>query len=160
MGGGAPIIEGPLTAEHLAELAVQSAAALSPALGLVPCHVLAHLKNSPPGLTGMAVRIEGQKTLIVIGVLSNPAGRCQIARALFQLEATQEPEVADQDDAIGELCNVLAGRIKVATAATDRTMRLTPPEKITGEAFAGYKRLRAIRVAFGGIPAALVIAMP
>jgi len=159
MAGGAPI-EGPLTAENLAELAVQSASALAPVLGLVPCHVLAHLKIWPPGLTGMAVRIEGQKTMMVIGVLSNAAGRCQIARALFQLEANQEPPMADQDDAIGELCNVLAGRIKVATAATDRTMRLTPPEKITGEAFARYTRFSAIRVAFGGIPAALVIAMP
>jgi hypothetical protein len=159
MGGGAPI-QGPLTAENLAELAVESASALSPVLGLVPCHVLAHLKISPPGLTGMAVRLEGQQTTIIIGVLSNPAGRSQIARVLFQLEAHQEPPAADEDDAIGELANVLAGRIKAATAATDRTLRLTPPEKITGEAFANYPRFSAIRVSFGGIPAALVIAIP
>jgi CheY-specific phosphatase CheX len=66
----------------------------------------------------------------------------------------------DQDDAIGELANVLAGRIKAATAATDHTMRLAPPEKITGEAFAAYARFSAIRVSFGTIPAALVIAIP
>lgn len=159
MGGGAPI-EGPLTAENLAKVAVESAAALSPALGLVPCQVVAHLKTSPPGLTGMAVRIEGQKVTVVIGVLSNAAGRSQIARALFQLETNQEAAMNDQDDAIGELANVLAGRIKAATAAADATMRLTPPEKVTGEAFAGYARVSVIRVSFGSIPAALVIAMP
>ena len=43
----------------------------------------------PAGLTGMAVRIEGQQTRMVIGVLSNAAGRCPIARALFQLEASE-----------------------------------------------------------------------
>jgi CheY-specific phosphatase CheX len=159
MAGGAPI-QGPLTARNLGELAVESASALSPVLGLVPCRVLAHLKSSPPGLAGMAVRLEGQKTLIIVGVLSNAAGRSQLVRALFQLDAHQEEPLPDEDDAIGELANLLAGRVKAATAATDRTMRLTPPEKITGEAFAQYARFSAIRVSFGAIPATLVIALP
>jgi CheY-specific phosphatase CheX len=148
------------SAEHLADLAVESASALSPVLGLVPCQVLAHLKGSPPGLTGMAVRLEGVKTRIIIGVLSNSSGRSQIARALFQLEAHQTAPASDEDDAMGELANVLAGRIKAVTAVSDRTMRLTPPEKITGESLAICSKLSAIRVSFGGIPAALVIALP
>jgi CheY-specific phosphatase CheX len=152
---------GPLTVEDLANLAVESVSALAPVLGLVPCEVLARLKSSPPGLTGMAVRVEGTKTLVVVSVLSNAAGRSQIARALFQMEAHQEPPpVRDEDDAMGEVANVLAGQIKAATVSRDHTMRLTPPEKITGEATGRFEHVSAIRVSFGGVAAAIVVALP
>src|SRR5688572_12531140 len=101
--------------ERLAKVATDCLLGLGPVLGLAGCRVLGQLKLLPAGSSGMAVLIEGGgNTTIVVGVLSNPDGRAAIWRALCQLEVVQHPGPGDESDAIGELANVIAGRVKVA----------------------------------------------
>jgi hypothetical protein len=104
----------------------------------------------------MAVTLEGRPTCVVIAVVSNPEGRGAIARALFQLDAGQKPEPRDEADAVGELTNVIAGRIKVALA--EFAFRLSVPSALATEGAAPTQQV-ALRISFGSVPAALVIAL-
>lgn len=140
--------------ERLAKVAGECVVALGPVLGLQACRALGQLKLAPSGLSGMAVMLEGGSPAIVIGVLSNPAGRAAIARALFQMNESEQPQASDENDAVGELANVIAGRIKVALSQP--SLRLSVPAAISAEEAPRGEQV-TLRLSFGSVPAALVV---
>lgn len=135
------------------------ASKVGPMLGLAPCEVLARIRLPPSGLSGMAVTLEGKRPHVRIGVLTNPAGRAAIARALFRMEPHEKPEERDEADAVGELANVITGHVKAAMSALDTTMRIGLPTRVSADAFAGTGEQVTLRVSFGGVAAALVVTL-
>ena len=147
----------PDSVERWMEVVRDCAADVGPAMGLARCQVLAQLKAPPNGLSGVAVTLEGKKPHVLIGVLSNQAGRTAIARALLQMEPSETPNPEDETDAVGELANVITGHVKAAMCRIDATMRIGLPSAVTAEAFASRTNQITLRVSFGTVPAALVI---
>src|SRR5215510_4430175 len=140
--------------ERWTEVVRDCAANVGPAMGLAPCQVLATLKVPPAGLSGVAVSLEGVKPHVLIGVLSNQAGRAAIARALFQMEAEERPKPEDETDAVGELANVISGHVKsVMSSRIDATMRIGLPSAVSAESFSARTDQITLRVSFGSVPA-------
>ncbi|HKU41347.1 MAG TPA: chemotaxis protein CheX [Polyangiales bacterium] len=135
------------------------AANVGPAMGLAPCQVLGTLKAPAAGLSGVAITLEGEKPHVLIGVLSNQAGRTAIARALFQMGPTESPNPEDETDAVGELANVLTGHVKAAMSRVDAKMRIGLPYAVNADAFAPCAGQVTLRVSFGSVPAALVVTL-
>jgi hypothetical protein len=131
---------------------------VGPVLGLVPFQVVGRIKTPPTGLSGMAITLEGKRPLIRIGVLTNGPGQVAIARALFQMGPTETPSDSDGTDALGELANVISGHVKASMSAVDTTMRLGLPTRVGGDALSNANETITLRVSFGGVPAALVVA--
>lgn len=146
--------EGTLSLERLAKVGGDCLLALGPVLGLQHCRLLGQLKAAPPGLSGMVVAIEGGSPTILVGVLSNPEGRTAIARAVFEMGQGELPDPRDEADAVGELANVIAGRVKVALGRL--SCRLSVPSAWAVDTAQAGERA-ALRVSFGSVPAALVI---
>jgi Chemotaxis phosphatase CheX len=132
---------------------------VGPAMGLPPCQVIATLKSPPSGLSGVAVTLEGVKPHVLIGVLSNQVGRTAIARAIFQMEESEKPKPEDETDSLGELANCISGQVKAAMSAFDTTMRIGLPSAVSAEAFASRNHQITLRIAFGSVPAALVVSL-
>ena len=63
----------------------ECASNVGPAMGLAPCQVLATLKAPANGLSGVAITLENERPIVLIGVFSNSGGRAAIARAVFQM---------------------------------------------------------------------------
>jgi len=145
-----------LDAERLAKVAGDCLLALGPVLGLSHCRLLGQLRLAPSGLSGMAVTLEGNVASVVVGVLSNQEGRTAIARALFQMGAGEQPAARDEADAVGELANVIAGRIKLALS--ELSSRLSVPTALAADA-APLGEQVTLRISFGNVPAALVIGL-
>ena len=145
--------------ERWTEVVRDCAANVGPMMGLAPCQVLATLKAPPAGLTGVAVSLEGVKPHVLISVLSNAAGRTAIARALFQMEASERPKPEDETDAVGELANVISGHVKSVMSPIDATMRIGLPSAVSAESFSTRSDQITLRVSFGTVPAALVVTL-
>jgi CheY-specific phosphatase CheX len=145
--------------ERWSEAVRECAANVGPAMGLPPCQVIAVLKAPPSGLSGVAVTLEGEKPLVLIGVLSNQAGRTAIARAVFQMSADEYPKPEDETDAVGELANVITGHVKTLMSRLDATMRIGLPSAVSAEAFSARPQQITLRVSFGTVPAALVVTL-
>lgn len=143
--------------ERWTEVVKDCAADVGPAMGLARCQVLAKLKAPPTGLSGVAVTLEGKKPHVLIGVLSNQAGRTAIARALLQMQPEEQPKPEDETDAVGELANVITGHVKAVMCKLDATMRIGLPSAVSAEAFSARTDQITLRVSFGTVPAALVI---
>lgn len=126
-------------------------------MGLQPCQILGTLKAPASGLSGVAVALESDKPHVLIGVLSNQAGRAAIARAIFQLQPNESPKPEDETDAVGELANVISGHVKAAMNRVDAKMRIGLPYAVNADAFAAYPVQITLRVSFGSVPAALVV---
>jgi hypothetical protein len=140
--------------------AVRSCAAnVGPAMGLAACQVLATLKAPPAGLLGVAVSLEGVRPHVLIGVLSNQAGRTAIARTVFQMGPHEQPNPEEEIDAVGELANVISGHVKTVMSRVDSTMRIGLPSAVGAEAFAARADQITLRVSFGTVPAALVVTL-
>jgi CheY-specific phosphatase CheX len=147
------------TVERWSEVVRDCAANVGPAMGLEACHVVATLKAPPAGLTGVAVTLEGARPHVLIGVLSNQAGRTAIARAVFQMTADERPKPEDETDAVGELANVISGHVKTKMCQLDMTMRIGLPSAVTTESFNSGNGQITLRVSFGSVPAALVVTL-
>jgi CheY-specific phosphatase CheX len=145
--------------ERWTEVVRDCASNVGPAMGLSQCQVLATLKAPPAGLSGVAVALEGIKPHVLIGVLSNAAGRTAIARALFQMEPTERPKPEDETDAVGELANVISGHVKSVMCRLDSTMRIGLPSAVSAESFSARSDQITLRVSFGTVPAALVVTL-
>ena len=94
---------------------------------------------------------------MLIGVLSNQVGRTAIARAIFQMDASERPKPEDETDAVGELANVISGHVKAAMSQVDSSMRIGLPSAVNAESFAARNDQITLRVSFGAVPAALVV---
>lgn len=143
--------------EDWTEVVRGCAARVGPAMGLPACRVIATLKAPPSGLTGVAIALEGTKPHVLIGVLSNQVGRTAIARAIFQMDASERPKPEDETDAVGELANVISGHVKAAMSQHDSNMRIGLPSAVNAESFAARNDQITLRVSFGAVPAALVV---
>jgi CheY-specific phosphatase CheX len=147
------------TLERWSAAVRECASNVGPAMGLPACQVLATLKSPPAGLTGVAITLEGNRPHVLIGVLSNQAGRIAIARAVFQMNPDERPKPEDETDAVGELANVITGHVKAAMSRIDATMRIGLPSAVHAEAFATRAEQVTLRVSFGSVPAALVVTL-
>jgi CheY-specific phosphatase CheX len=147
----------PDSVERWTEVVRNCAADVGPAMGLARCQVLAQLKAPPSGLSGVAITLEGRKPHVLIGVLSNQAGRMAIARALLQMTPEEELKPEDETDAVGELANCITGHVKAVMCKIDATMRIGLPSAVNAESFAARSDQITLRVSFGSVPAALVI---
>ena len=145
--------------ERWTEVVRECAANVGPAMGLAACQVLATLKVPPAGLTGVAVSLDGVRPHVMIGVLSNHAGRMAIARSVFQMEPGEKPRPEDEIDAVGELANCISGHVKTIMCRIDATMRIGLPSAVSAEAFAARADQVTLRVSFGSVPAALVVTL-
>lgn len=145
--------------EQWSEVVRECAASVGPAMGLQPCLVLGTLKAPALGLSGIAIALENDKPIILIGVLSNSAGRAAIARAVFQMAPNESPKPEDETDAVGELANVISGHVKAAMRGADAKMRIGLPYAVTADAFAAHQSQVTLRVSFGSVPAALVVTL-
>lgn len=145
--------------ETWTEVVRECAANVGPAMGLPPCQVLGTLKVPAAGLTGVAITLEGEKPHVLIGVLSNSAGRAAIARAVFQMQPSESPKPEDETDAVGELANVISGHVKAAMARIDGKMRIGLPYAVKADAFVPKPDQVTLRVSFGSVPAALVVTL-
>jgi hypothetical protein len=145
--------------EHWIEVVRDCAANVGPAMGLAPCQVLGTLKAPAAGLSGVAVALENDKPIVLIGVLSNSAGRAAIARALFHMAPNESPRPEDETDAVGELANVITGHVKAAMRRVDVKMRIGLPYAVSADAFAHGTSQITLRVSFGTVPAALVVTL-
>jgi hypothetical protein len=145
--------------EQWSEVVRDCAVNVGPAMGLAPCTVLATLKAPAMGLSGVAIALENEKPIVLIGVLSNSGGRAAIARAVFQMAPTECPKPEDETDAVGELANVISGHVKAAMSRVDAKMRIGLPYAVNAEAFAGNQTQITLRVSFGSVPAALVVTL-
>jgi Chemotaxis phosphatase CheX len=148
-----------ISVEDWTEVVRDCAANVGPAMGLAPCQVLGTLKAPAAGLSGVAITLEGDKPHVLIGVLSNQAGRTAIARALFQMGPTESPKPEDETDAVGELANVISGHVKAAMSRLDAKMRIGLPYAVNADAFAPCAGQVTLRVSFGSVPAALVVTL-
>lgn len=128
-------------------------------MGLQPCQVLATLKAPAIGLSGVAIALEHDKPILLIGVLSNSGGRAAIARAVFQMAPNESPKPEDETDAVGELANVISGHVKAAMSRVDAKMRIGLPYAVNADAFSGHQTQVTLRVSFGNVPAALVVTL-
>lgn len=135
------------------------AAKIGPAMGLAPCQVLGTLRAPAAGLTGVAVTLEGERPHVLIGLLSNPAGRAAIARAIFRMGPSELPRPEDEIDAVGELMNVITGHVKATMKRLDAKMRIGLPYAVNASAFAPCPGQVTLRVSFGSVPAALVVTL-
>jgi hypothetical protein len=145
--------------EHWTEVVRDCAANVGPAMGLAPCQVLGTLKAPASGLSGVAITLEGDRPHVLIGVLSNQAGRAAIARALFQMDPTESPRPEDETDAVGELANVISGHVKAAMCRIDSKMRIGLPYAVNADEFRACAGQVTLRVSFGSVPAALVVTL-
>lgn len=143
--------------ERWTEVVRDCACKVGPAMGLAPCRVLGTLKAPAAGLSGVAVTLDSDRPRLLIGVLSNQAGRSAIARALFQMGPSESPKPEDESDAVGELANVISGHVKSAMKRVDSKMRIGLPYAVNAEAFAPSPEQVTLRVSFGDVPAALVV---
>jgi len=148
-----------ISVEDWTEVVRDCAANVGPAMGLAPCQVLGTLKAPAAGLSGVAITLEGEKPHVLIGVLSNQAGRISIARALFQMGPTESPKPEDETDAVGELANVISGHVKAAMSRLDAKMRIGLPYAVNADAFTPCAGQVTLRVSFGSVPAALVVTL-
>jgi hypothetical protein len=145
--------------EHWISVVRDCACNVGPAMGLAACQVLGTLKAPAAGLTGVAVTLEGDRPHVLIGVLSTPAGRAAIARAIFQMGPSESPKAEDEIDAVGELANVISGHVKASMSRLDAKMRIGLPYAVNASAFAACPGQVTLRVSFGSVPAALVVTM-
>jgi hypothetical protein len=145
--------------ERWSEAVRSCAANVGPAMGLDACHVIATLKAPPAGLSGVAVSLEGVRPHVLIGVLSNHAGRIAIARTVFQMGPNEQPNPEEEIDAVGELANVISGHVKTLMNRVDATMRIGLPSAVGAESFATRADQITLRVSFGSVPAALVVTL-
>lgn len=145
--------------EQWTECVRECASNVGPAMGLAPCQVLGTLKAPANGLSGIAIALENDKPIVLIGVLSNSAGRAAIARAVFQMAPNESPKPEDETDAVGELANVISGHVKAAMSRVDAKMRIGLPYAVNADAFASHQTQVTLRVSFGSVPAALVVTL-
>lgn len=145
--------------EQWTEVVRECASNVGPAMGLAPCQVLGTLKLPAMGLSGVAVALEHDKPIVLIGVLSNRGGRAAIARAVFKMAPSDSPTPEDETDAVGELANVISGQVKAAMRRVDARMRVGLPYAMNADAFAAHQRQVTLRVSFGSVPAALVVTL-
>jgi hypothetical protein len=156
----AAVKESGQSVERWCEAVRECASNVGPAMGFAACQVLATLKAPPPGLTGVAVTLEGVRPHVLIGVLSNQAGRIAIARTVFQMEPHEKPKPEDEVDAVGELANVIGGHVKtIMMSRIDDTMRIGLPSSVSAESFASRAEQVTQRVSLGTVPAALVVTL-
>lgn len=147
----------PSTVDEWTAAVRECAANVGDAMGLAPCRVLGTLKAPAAGLSGVAIKLEGEKPHLLIGVLSNSAGRAAIARAMFQMGPTDSPNPEDETDAVGELANCITGQVKALVNSIDAKMRIGLPYAVNGDAFAPAPGRVTLRISFGSVPAALVV---
>jgi CheY-specific phosphatase CheX len=145
--------------QHWSEAVRSCAANVGPAMGLDACQVIATLKAPPAGLSGVAVSLEGVRPHVLIGVLSNHAGRIAIAKTVFQMGPDEQPNPEEEIDAVGELANVISGHVKTLMNRIDATMRIGLPSAVGAESFAARADQITLRVSFGSVPAALVVTL-
>jgi hypothetical protein len=145
--------------EQWTEVVRDCAISVGPAMGLEPCKVIATLKAPAMGLSGVAIALEHDRPIVLIGVLSNSGGRAAIARAVFQMSPHESPKPEDETDAVGELANVISGHVKAAMSRVDAKMRIGLPYAVNAEAFSGHQTQVTLRVSFGSVPAALVVTL-
>lgn len=107
----------------------------------------------------MAVALRGSCAHVRIGVLTNSTGRGELARALLRMDPAESPSERDENDALGELTNVITGHVKVVMSTIDGTMRIGLPAHVNTDAFLESSEQITLRVSFGGVPAALVVTM-
>jgi CheY-specific phosphatase CheX len=117
------------------------------------------VKTPASGLSGVAIALEHDRPIVLIGVLSNSGGRAAIARAVFQMGADESPRPEDETDAVGELANVISGHVKAAMSRVDAKMRIGLPYAVNADAFALHQTQVTLRVSFGSVPAALVVTL-
>jgi Chemotaxis phosphatase CheX len=137
----------------------ECASNVGPAMGLAPCQVLATLKAPANGLSGVAITLENERPIVLIGVLSNSGGRAAIARAVFQMGPSESPKPEDETDAVGELANVISGHVKAAMSRVHAKMRIGLPYAVSADVFASHQTQVTLRVSFGNVPAALVVTL-
>src|SRR5262249_41221847 len=111
----------------------QATSELSLALGLGALSVRAAGDEFPRSLRGACVPLVGDRTAFQVALIAEREGLVQLARAFLQLDGCESVREHDVTDAICELVNMPAGRVKVQLARHHPSLRIGPPVFIDGE---------------------------
>lgn len=127
-------------------------------MGFNHCEASGSAAQLPKGLPGSFVPLVGQGANIQIGVMSSREGHEKLARVVLQCEPDESIERDDIADAVGELANCVAGRLKREMRATDPTLKIGLPVFIDGTVEdVGRAEQRTLSIVMNGVEVSLLL---
>lgn len=145
--------------EQWAEVTAKSTKAVAVEMGFESCEVVGASENIPKA-AGAFVPLVGNTASVQIGILSSPEGQEGIARTILQMEPDEGIEHEEITDAVGELANCLAGRLKREMRKVDASLRIGLPVFVDGHIeYVGKSEFKVIRAHMNAIDVSVVVVL-
>lgn len=114
---------------------------IAQALNLGHCEFISRDGKLSEGLAGAYIPVVGDRANVQLAVLSSAQGNRNMARSLLQMDP-DDADLTSEDvaDAVCEISNMLAGRVKAGMAQKEPGLRLGLPVFIDGRLEEGNAR--------------------
>jgi hypothetical protein len=135
----------------------KAAGELCAALALGKCQTIALGYELPHTVCGAYVPLVGDNSALQVAVIGDGDALGQLARKLLQMEAAEPLDDRDTADAVCEIGNMLAGKVKFLLARQYPTLRIGLPVFIHGEIHGQGQSGVVLDVWLGSIPTTLLL---